>query len=312
MLNNTTLSKTLSRAIMGLALSFSFLYLNVNDASAAIEEKTIRSYYQASNMKVNDAIIKPNYFNELLKKHEVKNNDVLKYEVASKDDMYKVLIDIDEKMPSKIEIKSPIYSKDELNRMFDDLIVDSSVEELSNFKNLFVYRKAKTYGKTLILNDEALPGGNVQTVFAAYNEYVDLLSKQLKGATESESLINIYDYVYNNFEYSANSSRSMHITNIGNGKMACNGLSRLMNDLMIKTGISSTIRQGESHFWNIATINGQQMTVDVTTDILKNKPFFTLGASSKEHRELTITTGLYNADFDLAKYDAIKEFKNFK
>ncbi|UXJ71311.1 hypothetical protein [Lysinibacillus fusiformis] len=312
MVNNTTLFKTISKTIMGLGLSFSFLLLSVNDANAAVEEKTIRSYYQSSNMKVNDSIIKPNYFNELLKKHEVKKSDVLKYEVSSKDDMYKVLVDIDEKMPSKIELKSPIYSKDELNRMFDDMIVDSSVEELSNFKNLFVYRKVKTYGKTLILNDEALPGGSVQTVFAAYNEYVDLLSKQLKGPTESESLLNIYHYVYNNFEYTANSARNMYITNIGNGKMACNGLSRLMNDLMIETGISSAIRQGESHFWNIATIDGQSMTVDVTTDILKNKPFFTIGASSKEHKELTLTTGLYNADFDVAKYEEIKEFKNFK
>lgn len=258
-----------------------------------------------SSLKKN--IIPPSYFKELLKRAADVQPVTLKFIVLQEKDFAEILVEINSKMPDKVEITSPTFTQKQLYEMYGKAEREGDIDTIPNFKNLFTYSKEKNYGKKLILVDDIMDNVGVRKAYAAYETYVDILSKGLKGKTESESLLNIYEYVYNNFEYTASDRRKMYLPNIGNGALACNGLSRLMNDLLNHAGVHSEIRQGESHFWNIVKINGQSITVDITTDILKKKPYLTLGSSTKEHLEMAITSGLYSAEFNLNKYKAIKK-----
>ena len=185
-----------------------------------------------SSLKKN--IIPPSYFKELLKSADVQPV-TLKFIVLQEKDFAEILVEINSKMPDKVEITSPTFTQKQLYEMYGKAEREGDIDTIPNFKNLFTYSKEKLW-KKLILVDDIMDNVGVRKAYATYETYVDILSKGLKGKTESESLLNIYEYVYYNFVYTASDRRKMYLPNIGNGALACNGLSRLMNDLLNHAG----------------------------------------------------------------------------
>ena len=77
----------------------------------------------------------------------------------------------------------------------------------------------------------------------------------------------------------------------------------------MQLGLKNELRQGISHFWNVIYLGKEEITFDVTTDILLNKKYLTLGNSSIQHIKNTESVGFYSADFYHYVYKIVNEYK---
>ena len=105
----------------------------------------------------------------------------------------------------------------------------------------------------------------------------------------------------------------MQVGNLGEGALACNGLSYLADKMFEEAGIASYIRAGQSHYWNVLTLSdGREVTFDVTSDIVLNEYKATLGLSTKEHVEKVAEIGFYSAEYYASKYHDVQTHNAFR
>lgn len=267
----------------------------------------LNNYITLDNFLDKDGKIKIEYFKYLLEieKLNKKENKILEYDIGSTQDMQKVIQDINKELPDRVEIKSSFFKGKDLKSLYyrtEGYYDVSSVENLHNLANY----KEMVSGNKLIVTDISKKGYSASEIKSAYDKFVKVVADNLKGNTEEESLLNIYNYVFDRYKYNAKGIEFMNVGNLGEGEMACNGFSRLMNDLLNEVGIESNIRQGESHYWNTIKLNGVETTVDLTTDIVKNQKYLTLGNSTKEHISNTADIGFYSAVYKNYKYKEVE------
>lgn len=296
-------------SVVGLVCSLTFGGFVSNNTVA--EAKSIHvSNIDVANYTDQKGNIKLSYFNALLDKEEIREQLVLKYDVNDLNDFEKIFNDLEELLPDKIEVTSKKLSVKEIKQLYYQYGDSSDIKKYQNYKTLSAY-KVLNNNKAFVLIDNTNRENSAYEIYSSYNKFVKIVAADLKGETQKESLKNVYNYVFENFKYNAKSVSEMLVGNLGSGEMACNGFSRLINDLLNEMGIKSEIREGYSHFWNTITIDGTETTVDVTTDIVKKKRYLTLGNDTKTHIQNAQSIGFYDAQYDTGKYKTV-DFVDFE
>ena len=204
----------------------------------------------------------------------------------------------------KYTITSTYTKSNQLQSQYNEVINKNEARHYINFHTLYNY-KIHSVGKSIVFTDNK----------KEYTSYIYKTSLKIfidifnQTGNKDKSFKDIYDYVYNSIGYNANGFNYMLITNLGNGEMACNGISRLVNELLVSNGYESEIVGGNSHYWNIINIDGEKTVVDLTTDIISKKYGITLGESSKNHNKIISDLGInyYSADFKVGQERVINE-----
>jgi len=222
--------------------------------------------------------------------------------VNSLEDLEFALKQIDRELPTQAIIKPGLLTIPELKKMFRNYIPDVSYCE--NWHSLATY--SLEGGKTLFILKDTSDRDNVfnaRQYRQALSIFANNLAMQIKGQTEKESVVNLYDWIYRNFSYNAEGSTYMKVSNLAMSTMACNGFSRLVAEVLRNLDIKVKIKGGESHFWNLINIDDSTTTFDITTDIILNKPYYTLGSNTELHKLRTLEVGFYNAECKVINND---------
>ncbi|MBG9693219.1 hypothetical protein ABD91_20990 [Lysinibacillus sphaericus] len=215
-------------------------------------------------------------------------------------------------LPQEVIVKSKHFTSEQLKSMYDASESRLVADINPNTKGLANY-SVKQIGKNLRVSDISNDYYSAYVIKKASDAFVKDLVPTLKGENELETINNVYDWMYNNFKYTANSYKNMLVGNMYTGKLACNGFSYLADALFEEAGIKSTIRSGTSHFWNVLTLeDGQEATFDVTTDIVLKHYKKTLGTSTKEHIAAASGIGFYSAEFTTGYYHEVKSYEKLK
>lgn len=314
------------KVVPGILISSLLLGANSSVVFADSQDQPIAyAKYKIDNeqdiMKVPDKFIVNNnlsveYFNYLLEKAmEEEKKQTLIITIDTTPDMYEAVKQIYATLPNAVEFHSAYFRKDQLLSLYNDATAAYSVHSIENYFNLASY-KVNRNSPNLKLIDNSSKKYSANVINVALEEYTNILAQLLKGESENESLSNLYNYIFDNFTYTASGTHTMYVGNIGQGAMACNGISRLANEVLNKMGIQSEIRHGTSHFWNVVYLEGEDgelipTTFDVTSDIVLEKRYKTLGNSTSEHIINTSNIGFYTAKYNY-KYKQVNHLDIFR
>ena len=255
------------------------------------------------NQVSKDYILKPTAFKLYLERYKMKD-EILEIKINTSKEMNEFTSKLFIELPHTVYVTSDHYQPDQLKKLYEKSLSFKVADSTPTKHGLSDYSVRTT--NRLVLTDISNKGYNAATIKKAVDMYVKDLVEVLKGETEKETIENIYDFMFNNFKYTADSWQSMLVGNMANGAMACNGFSYLADKLFEEAGIPSFIRAGDSHFWNILTLkDGSAVTFDVTTDIVLNKYKETLGTSTETHIDKASKIGFYSAVFTKGKYSKI-------
>ena len=229
--------------------------------------------------------------------------------IESESDMSQFVSRLFTELPTSVTLVSNKYTPKELRDMWYKAEESVLADDIPEVYGLAYYR-SKQIGKTLRLRDETHKQYRAIQVKLGVEGFVKELAPTLKRKTDIETIRAISDYLYSNFRYDASNIPNMRVGNLGASALACNGLSYLADKLLEANGLTSEIRGGESHYWNIVTLkDGQQITFDVTSDIVLKEKFLTLGLSTKDHIDTVARINFYSAKYDETKYKPVTEYK---
>lgn len=257
-------------------------------------------------------LLKPAAFSLYLEKYKT-DDEVLTVEVNNHFDMGQFTTQMLNELPHTLHIKSKYFSTAQLKEMYEESI-SLKVEDLTpSLRGLANYSMNKANPKKqLVLIDNANDNYNAATIQKAVEHYVKDLVPLLEGETEIETVNNIYDFLFDNFDYAATNYKHMLVGNLGSGELACNGFSYLVDKLFEEANIESYIRAGHSHYWNVLTLeDGSEVTFDISTDLVLDEYKATLGASTKQHVEIASPIGFFTAEYTLGKYHDVQENNKF-
>lgn len=257
-----------------------------------------------------DYISSPEAFNFYLIKNKQKDEN-LKVEINTDYDMVQFVQKLYKDLPTKVEITSKMFSAEELYYSYDKAtnLFNDGTPVKGGVTNYYAHE----VGKTLLIEDRTNiqyknQNFNVKTIKLAADEMSKDLAEHIKGSTEKESILNYYDYIYNNFKYNAQGRSKMLVGNFANGEMACNGFSYMTKLVFDNLEMPTQTRMGYSHYWNIITLStGEKVTFDITTDIVLDKYKATLGKNTQEHIDISKEINFFNADFPSGKYEYVKD-----
>ena len=240
---------------------------------------------------------------------------VMEFNVDNEHEMYLAIGEIYKEAPSQATIKSTKLTSKMLQSIYRKTKDSYNEPNITPYSYALVNYKEKTSNKTLNLFDASTPYGQeereLQNLIKGFEISTDFLAKELKGENFEESMLNVSNFIYDNFKYNANGWNFMTISNMPNQEMACQGISFLSKTVFEKMGYNAEIRTGHSHYWLTVENNGNPVTFDPTTDIVLKEKHKTLGLSTKEHIEAASTIGFYSALFERNKYKDIFSY-NFK
>ncbi|MCR5542821.1 MAG: hypothetical protein K6F55_01620 [Eubacterium sp.] len=138
-------------------------------------------------------------------------------------------------------------------------------------------------------------------------EKMEKLSKELKGDTDYETVLNVHNYLIDHFDYDDSSSMKNHtdIDGFKDGVMVCSGYGLATYYLLNKAGVDTRIITGyggegdgpSNHLWNMVKLDGQWYNLDVTWDDLggENKTYNYFLKSDKDFPK-HIRVGGYDID----------------
>ena len=248
--------------------------------------------------------ISPEFFNTIMDKNGKSKEQTLKMNVNSKSDLYKAAEKAYTELPKRIQLntdmdmkvlrdllygwKEKTYPKDNINNM-----------TLANYQ---IERR----GVNIYLSDNSHGKYNAIDINRGVQEFAQEFASRSTAETDEEKLLEAYEYVYDNYRYSATGVHSMLIGNMGKDTLACNGFSRLMYELTKAMGLKGEIVRGYEHLWNRVIVDGETVNVDLSTDIYLNEKYLTLGMSTKEHLEVGTRVDIYNTTFDQSIYYSVE------
>ena len=106
-------------------------------------------------------------------------------------------------------------------------------------------------------------------------EMMSELAESLKGKNDYETVLNVHDYLIENFDYDyrVTSKNYTDIDGFKDGLMVCDGYAMATYYLCNKAGVETRLILGianndtvENHAWNVVKINGKWYNMDVTWD----------------------------------------------
>lgn len=266
------------------------------------EEKSI-----VTNSVVQEKELKPSDFPRFINKIDTPLT-AFRVHIESENDMSQFVTRLFTELPTSVTLVSNKYTPKELRDMWYKAEESVLADELPEVHGLAYYR-SKQIGKTLRLRDETHKQYRASQIKAGVEDFVAELAPKLKRESDIETIKAISDYLYTNFKYDASNISNMRVGNLGASALACNGLSYLADKLLEANGLTSEIRGGESHYWNVITLkDGQQITFDVTSDIVLKEKFLTLGLSTKDHINEVSRINFYSAKYDESKYKPVNSY----
>lgn len=215
------------------------------------------------------------------------------------------------KAPEKVIIKNVNFNQKDFRKAYKKAYHSMHSPDLLPMRYGLLSYKEYYNTKSIIVYEESVPDLdiNANTVLKGFDLLTTSLAESLKGDTDYESIKNVSTYIFKNFEYNNRGSRVMTIANMHNRSMACQGITFLGKEILTKMGIESQTRLGDSHYWLVAkTSEGDEVTLDPTTDIILKKPNITLGASTSDHQHLANQTKIYDAYFKKDKYSTVAQY----
>lgn len=238
---------------------------------------------------------------------------VMEFNVENDHEMYLALGEIYKEAPSQVVIKStnlsPLKLKESYRNSRDSYKDPNKTPYIHGILNY----KDKISNKTFILEDVSTPyeqeSRELQNLLKGFEITTDFLAEELKSEDFEESVLNLSNFIYENFKYNSRGLNFMTISNMPNQEMACQGISLLSKTVLEKMGYNAEIRLGDSHYWVTVEKNGNPITFDPTTDIVLKEKHKTLGLSTKEHIEATSAVGFYSAEFQHNKYNDVPSYK---
>ena len=109
-------------------------------------------------------------------------------------------------------------------------------------------------------------------------EKMERLSKELKGDTDYDTVLNVHKYLIEHFDYDDSTSMKNHtdIDGFKDGVMVCSGYGLAAYYLLNKMGVETRIITGyggegdgpSNHMWNMVKVDGQWYNLDITWDDL--------------------------------------------
>lgn len=253
-------------------------------------------------------MLKLSYFNYLLNCIPNSEKSNMEISINTRTDMYKAIQAINDELPTNVTFCSSKLSQIKIKKLYYEVLDSFSGSRLSNLNTLANYTGLMIRPKFRLI-DSSHKSKNARDIKNVVEAFIKILAECIKDNDLEQVIINLYSYIFENIKYNASSYQEMLIGNLGSGELACNGISRLVFETLNKMGIQTEIRKGLSHFWNVIFLDDREITFDVTTDILLNKKYLTLGNSTLQHIQNTSQINFYSADFDSCTYDNVKEYK---
>lgn len=307
------------KGLVGLGLASLLMGASVLPASA-----TIQDGHEMNNSEVVQGVQAVQkheyfaYFDKLLEKYKNEIDFEEKvYTANSYHDLFTIIQDVEETLPDKFEIQSKYMTVKQLREEYDKAMALFVADSIMNHHTLVSYKRVPDNKKLVFDQMSNEKGYSARHISAALDEFTDFLANELKVDEKMEnhleqSILNVYDFIFDNYAYKARGIAYMQVGNLSSGEMACNGFSRLAYEVLNKMGIATEIRGGYSHFWNVITLDDQQqITFDVTTDILLKEKGKTLGNDTSTHIKNTAPVGIYSAEYrewqykEVANYDFV-------
>jgi|GEM_PF-5844315 len=248
------------------------------------------------------------YFDYLLNSIPRSKEIKLVFSINNHSDMYKAFQRINDELPSKVNFISKNIPQRTIKHWYYEFM-DTYLElEKYNLLTLANY-KVSMFRNRFHLIDCSHSENNARDIRNTVVLFISALAECIKHQNKEQIIFNLYQFIFENIDYNASTHQKMRIGNLGRGEMACNGISRLVYETLNRLGIKTEIRRGLSHFWNVIYLKGKEITFDVTTDILLNNKYLTLGNSSIQHIQNASTINFYNVNFDTLIYREINEYK---
>ncbi len=147
------------------------------------------------------------------------------------------------------------------------------------------------------------PKGNMDEHF----EMMARLAQSLKGETDYDTIVNVHDYLIDNYEYDHRSSMENHtdIDGFKDGVMVCSGYGLATYYLLNEAGVETRILTGDGgggpHMWNLVKLGDEWYNLDVTWDDRGNMPksYDYFLKSDKDFPNHTRSGGYNNANFNV-------------
>lgn len=279
---------------------------NNNLITSELISKLIYSDILKSYFLTEDGNIDVSYYNLINRFISITDNNKLekKVTVGNETQLYEALKDMEQNTYYQYTITSTYSNGKELQNTYNEIIYKNEARYYTNFHTLYNYKTVNVKNRLIFTDNKRKY--NSDTYKKSLEIFVSIFNDT---GNKDKTFKEIYDYVYNSITYNANGFNYMLITNLGNGEMACNGISRLVNELLISNGYESEIIGGTSHFWNVVKIDGKDTFVDLTTDIITKNYGVTLGESNKNHNQIIVDGGInyYSAGFKIGQERIIYE-----
>lgn len=216
-------------------------------------------------------------------------------------------------LPNTMKIKSTL-NKNQMEDFSKKFEVELVAGDLPNYKLLANY-KMKKFGNLYTYTDNSHKNFSAKQIETYINTFATRYAESIEDLSPSEKFNSIYNYVYSNFKYNANGYQYMMVGNAYDYEMACNGISRLMFEMLNAADIDTRIIEGEDHYYNLVsfqsafgeegnndTLQGDDwFIVDATTDILLKKPHGSTGTATNEYLAYVLTTDIYYTAKPIAK-----------
>lgn len=230
--------------------------------------------------------------------------------VKNVNDLEKLLNKVYVELPEKVELKTTMKQK-EIKDLVYEWEMKTHPKDILNKSTLANYSVEKK-GAKIFLFDNSNDEKSAKEIEEDLKKFAQEWANKNSHLSDEMKLKSTYDFIYENYSYSANGYKEMLVGNMWNDTLACNGFSRLTYEMLNALGLETQIILGESHLWNSVKINGETILFDVTSDIFLSKKYLTLGVSSGEHKKLLQPINLWNGEFDNSKYYNITESTTIK
>lgn len=225
--------------------------------------------------------------------------------IKDANDLEKLLNKIYVDLPKKIELKTTMKYK-EVRDLTYEWEMKTHPKEILNKSTLANYTVEKK-GAKIFLIDNSNDEKSAKQIEKDLKKFAQEWANENSHLSDEMKLKSVYDFIYENYTYSAKGYKEMLVGNMWNDTLACNGFSRLAYEMLNALGLETQVILGESHLWNSVKINEEIILFDVTSDIFLSKKYLTLGVSSGEHKQLLQSINLWSGDFDSSKYYNLTE-----
>ncbi|PLS19198.1 hypothetical protein CVD28_01965 [Bacillus sp. M6-12] len=196
-------------------------------------------------------------------------------------------------LPTQITFESSVPEKT-LKLWYDEYQLIGTPSQQTNLHTLASYSLKKGIKNTYVLKDNSNDKYSAKQIEKGIQLFANDFALGIKNLPQDVKIHMVYNYIYEQFQYGASSYKKMMIGNAYNGKLACNGFSRLFYELAHASGIPVKMIESDDHFYNqVQTSTGKWVIIDTTTDILLKQKHGATGLAKEEYLNYVSKVGFY-------------------